>query len=189
MGQSEVIVNNGYGYPCDKTKELILYVAEFLADKPGYGATLLNKALYFIDNISYINTGKPISNLDYIKQEFGPTPKPSQFLKIKQEMLLDKELEEKKFDAFGRVQKKCFALRSPNLDVFDKNEIVIMDKVLNQLTEHNATSISNISHKVMAWEVASMMEDLPLNTYLLSSKSPTEEDVQWATEKIKSYQH
>ena len=177
------------GHNNDKTVELILYVASSLADQPAYGATLLNKALYFIDNIYYLKSGQPVSNLSYIKQDFGPTPKPSQFLAIKNAMIANNDLEEKKFDFFGKVQKKCFALRKPNVEVFEKEEIVLMDQVLNALSQHNATSISHLSHKVMAWELANKMEDLPLNTYFLTSTAPTDADLNWAKEKIASLKH
>jgi hypothetical protein len=173
-----------YGHTPDKTKELILFIADFLKNQPTYGATLLNKALYFIDNLAYIKLGKPVSTLEYVKQRYGPTPKPSQFLAIKSEMINDGELEEKKSDWFGKVQIKCFGTREADITVFEKEEIVLINKVLDTLSGYNASAISNFSHGLMAWSLASMMEDLPLNTSLLSSKPPTEKSIQWAREKI-----
>jgi len=32
-----------------KTTELVIYIADQLKDNPNYGATLLNKALYYTD--------------------------------------------------------------------------------------------------------------------------------------------
>lgn len=169
----------------DKTKELFVYVANRLKDKPTYGATMLNKALYFIDNLSYMKTGKPISGFKYVKQDFGPTPNPQHFLPIKESLIENKEIEEIKSDFFGRLQKKCIPLREPDIDKFSKEEIYLMDNLLAGIANHNATSISEFSHTFMAWELASNMDELPFFTFLLTSKLPSENDVNWATGKIK----
>lgn len=170
-----------------KTRELLLYVADRLKDVPNYGATLLNKALYFIDHTNYLVKKESVSNFNYVKQDFGPTPIPSQFLPLKKSLIENDEMTEIKSDFFGLVQKKCLPKRKPNTDVFDKDEIILIDRVISVIASHNASSISEMSHRFLAWKLAENMEELPLHTFLLTSKAPTEGDVAWAKSEIEKY--
>lgn len=179
-----MIIAKKRNYSDAKTKELVLYIANALKDQPAYGATLLNKALYYIDNVSYLKFKKPVSNLKYVKQHYGATPSPSEFLSLWNELIHNKDLEEVKTEFFGKVQKKHLALRSPNIEYFNNEEIMLIDKVIANISNHNATSISNASHKVLAWEIADDMEELPLYSYLLTSKIPTDNDISWAKREI-----
>lgn len=170
-----------------KTRELLMYVADRLKDVPNYGATLLNKVLYFIDHTNYLVNKRPISNLNYVKQDFGPTPIPSQFLPLKEDLIDNDEMTEIKSDFFGLVQKKCLPNRKPNTDVFDKDEIILIDRVIAVVATHNANSISEISHRFLAWKLAENMEKLPYYTFLLTSKAPTDSDIAWANSEIEKY--
>lgn len=171
-----------------KTKELMLYVAGKLSKEESYGSVLLNKALYFIDNISYLRTGAPVSRFSYVKQELGPTPEPAQFLSLKAELETAGDIEMVRSDYWGRVQKKMIAKRSAKLDDFKATEIDLIDEVLANIGRFNATQISDISHKFPAWQVAQDKEKLPLFTYLISSKAPTDEDIKWAQSKLNGIQ-
>lgn len=173
----------------EKTRELILYVTEKLKDEPTYGATLLNKALYFIDNISYLNSGKPISELRYIKQEHGPTPRPKDFLPLREDMVAEGELREEKMDFFGRVQKKYIPQRTSNTEFFSKEEVMLIDNVLSKICKANATDISEFTHTFLAWQLAEHMEELPYFTFLLTSTEPAPADIEWANTQIASLEH
>jgi hypothetical protein len=168
-----------------KTHELILYIASKLALRSNYGSTLLNKALYFSDSIAYMKLGQPISSFKYIKQNFGPTPDPAQFLKIRDKLVKVGDLEISSMEYFGRLQKKVIAKRQPNVSVFSVEEIVIVDDVLNQIEHMSGTDISDLSHQFPAWKVADDKEELPFFTFLLSSKSPSPDDILWAKQELK----
>lgn len=170
-----------------KTKELILYISSRLKDKPNYGATLLNKALYFIDSMNYLKRGKAITDFKYIKQEFGPTPAPSQFLSIRDEMMINNDLEVISTPYFGRTQTKYVAKREPAINVFDKEELVTIADVLESICDKGAVEISEISHNFLAWELARDKEEIPLYTFLLTSKEPDTEDYKWAEDSIDKY--
>lgn len=171
----------------NKTKELILYISSRLKDRPNYGATLLNKSLYFIDSMSYLKKGKPITDFGYIKQQFGPTPKPSQFLSIRDEMVANEDLEVSSTTYFGRGQTKYVAKREPLINVFDKDELVTITDVLENICDANAIDISEYSHRFLAWEFANDKELLPLFTFLLTSKEPETGDYAWANIAIENY--
>jgi len=167
-----------------KTKELIIYLAGKLAVKDNYGGTLLNKALYFIDNVSYLKTGLPVSELTYIKQEFGPTPAPSLFLSIRDQLVLNGEAEIAEVEYFGRIQKKLVAKREADLKFFTAAEIALVDSILFSVQDWTGIQASDISHKFPAWQAAENKEPLPFFTFLLSAKDPSEEDIKWALSQI-----
>jgi hypothetical protein len=51
-----------------KSTELIIYIAEQLKDSPNYGATLLNKTLYYVDLMQYLTNGSTITDFQYVNQ-------------------------------------------------------------------------------------------------------------------------
>jgi hypothetical protein len=170
-----------------RTIELVLYVAEKLNNQATYGATLLNKALYLIDNIAYLKLERPISKLNYVKQDRGATPAPNQFLRIRDELIKENQLKEIKTDFFGFAQKRYVPLRPANVNVFDKEEIVLIDQVLEMLATHNASTVSDLSHKHVSWQVSENMDELPYYSFLLTSRPANELDLKWAQEEIKKF--
>jgi hypothetical protein len=171
----------------DKTSELIIYIASRLKDKPNYGATLLGKSMCLIDSMSYLKNGKPISRLEYIKQEFGPTPDPKEFLSLRDTLILNNDLEKVEANYFGRTQIKYVAKREPNVSVFDKDEIVLINDVIESISDTNATEISDYTHQFISWIFASKKEKLPFYTFLLTNAEPETKHLNWANGLINSY--
>jgi hypothetical protein len=176
----------GLGKPSIKTVELIIYISSKLKDKPTYGATLLGKSLCLIDSMNFLKTGHPITDFSYIKQERGPTPNPSQFLPIRDRLVKSGDLEMIEAQYFGRTQNKFVAKREPKIDVFNKDEIYLIDEVLESICDLNATQVSNMSHEFIAWIFAKDKEELPFYTFLLTQADPELEDYAWAEKLIKA---
>lgn len=170
--------------PSVKTGELIIYIASRLQDKPTYGATLLGKALCLIDSMNYLRTGSPISDFEYIKQEFGPTPDPKRYLSIRDKLEISGELQRIESDFFGRKQIRYEAKRQPQIGVFEKEELVLINDVIESLGSVSASQISDYTHSFIAWIFAEQKEKLPFYTFLLSSKEPDSEDYTWAESMI-----
>jgi len=170
-----------------KTIELIIYISSKFKDRPNYGSTLLGKSLYLIDSMSYLRTGNPITDFTYIKQERGPTPLPSIFLPIRDTLVANKELEKIDADYFGRKQQKFISKREPQIDVFDKDEIFLIDDVLESIGDHNAAEISDYTHQFLAWIIANDKEELPFYSFLLTENEPEVKDLEWANKSIKAY--
>src|SRR5271157_2942127 len=57
-----------------KLAELILYISQRCALDPKFGATKLNKILYFSDFIAYADLGYGITGVEYSHRELGPAP-------------------------------------------------------------------------------------------------------------------
>ena len=56
----------------DRFKELVLYVCEKCVADPRFGATKLNKILYFADFLAYAESGEPITGMEYRENLNGP---------------------------------------------------------------------------------------------------------------------
>ena len=171
-----------------KTVELIVYITTKWKDKPKCGATHLNKALCFSDVLSYLKTGNQITDLTYIKQDFGPTPNPRQFLSIRNFLIEHGDVELIDLNYFGQIQKRLVPKRHPDLDLFTKDEIVLVDEVLEEISEKNAVELSEYSHRFLAYDAADEKEEMPLFSFLLTSVDPEPEDYEWAEKSIKAYE-
>jgi hypothetical protein len=168
-------------------QELILYICHKLESSPGFGATVLNKALYYIDHSYYVSFEKKLTGFKYVKQQFGPTPKPSEFLPICSSLFAKNRIEEKSVEFFGRRQKRFCALEMPDLTVFRSEEIALIDSVIDTISNHHGTSISNASHEELGWKLAKMMEEIPPFAYLLTETELNQNDVDWAIKTIHEY--
>jgi hypothetical protein len=164
-----------------KTEKVVLYIANKMKDKPKYGAVVLNKALYFIDNVAYLKFGKSISSFSYIKQDQGPTPNPKEFMPLIDQLTKSGKLTKHSKYYFGRTQYKCIAEQMPELDGdFTADEVALMDEVLESIENMNATELSEHSHTYIAWKAATKMETIPLYSFLLTARQPTEAEILWA---------
>ena len=181
--------NQGLGnYSNEKTEQLLLYICDKMKDEKGFGSTVLNKVLYYVDSINYLHTGEPLSDLTYIKQKNGPTPKPSQFLPLRTHLISEGKLKVNLVDFFGRTQKRPECLINPNLERFTANEVSLIDRIIDQFKEIDGTLASHISHQEPAWEIANSMEELPFYTFLLTPQEDLNaDDIDWATQSISEH--
>lgn len=99
-------------------QQVILYMANKLADKPNFGETLLNKLLYFVDFDFYEWTGELMTGQEYIKQPFGPVPK--KISTILDAMEAQGSIKRISTQRHGHVQKKVKAIAEPDMSVFEE---------------------------------------------------------------------
>src|SRR6266498_2034018 len=59
----------------ERLREMILYICAKCADDPAFGATKLNKILWFSDFLAYFQRGVPITGVAYQRLSRGPAPK------------------------------------------------------------------------------------------------------------------
>src|SRR5213080_257372 len=62
-----------FEWKAGRFKDVVLYIAEELADDPTFGSTKLNKILYFSDTDAYRLLGEPITGAVYQRNRYGPT--------------------------------------------------------------------------------------------------------------------
>ncbi len=161
-----------------KFRELVLYIAERCQEHPFFGATKLNKILFFSDFIAYDQLGVPITGAEYAALEYGPGPR--RWLPIRDDMLIDSEI---KILRDGS-QQRVLAQRSPDLGRFSPSERGIVDEVIEALENEDAESVSNLSHRFLGWRAAraeclvtGATTTIPYETIHVSNESLTQSEV------------
>ncbi len=172
-------------FDANKLKELVLYVAYKSLDDPSFGATKLNKILFFSDFLAYGQLGKPITGATYQKLDQGPAPR--ELLPI-QERLEEKGeviLLERKY--FGYVQKRLWPCREPDISTFSPQEISLVDEVIEALRDHNAFQASVLSHRVPGWQLAGDRDEIPYEAVFLSREPLTESAIRRGQQLAEQY--
>lgn len=151
----------------DKMRELILYVSRRSEDDPKFGATKLNKILFFSDFLAYRQYGQAITNQPYFRLEWGPAPKCLVPLRVR--MIKDGDLALQTRDYYGEKQDRTVALREPDLAHFKGIEVAIVDHVIERLRDLDAGEASELSHRFTGWKLAGHKENIPYYVALLDS--------------------
>ena len=169
-----------------KLRELILYISQKCATDPTFGATKLNKILFFADFLAYANLGKAITNFDYQKLPQGPAPR--RLVPVRDQMIADGELVIQQVRLLrGNVQKRTVNLRPPDLAIFSGDEIALVDEVIEALEGAKAEAVSELTHRMLGWKLVDEGESIPYNTIFLSNEPLTEAEIQRGRELAKLF--
>lgn len=135
----------------DKFRQILFYIFKKVGGKPNVGMTVIYKLLYFIDFDYYEKYEEQLMGLKYIKNHFGPTP--VLFEKIIQDMIKNDEIEVIKSKFYQHEQKKYLLNPSlePDLSILNGREMEHIDWELQRLSDLNATTLSELSHKDVPW--------------------------------------
>lgn len=144
--------------PDARLSEMMLYVAKKSQNDPSFGATKLNKILFFADFCSYEHRGRPITGAEYMKLDKGPVPR--RLLAVKAKLTSTNQAEEKQVACARYSQKRLVPLREPNLNGFSPEDIAYVDKVISCLRDANASDVSDLSHNRI-WRIAGTKETIP----------------------------
>jgi len=159
----------------ERLRELILYISQKCADDPTFGATKLNKILFYSDFYSYFRFGQPVAGLEYQRLPNGPAPK--QLVPVRQEMIADGDVAIQKITFKNKQQHRCIPLRDPDLSKFSGRDIALIDEQIEDLWGKRASEVSDESHQ-RAWRIAKDRESIPYQAiYLSDSDDLTEDDV------------
>ncbi len=163
----------------ERLKRLVLYIIWKTGSYPDFGATKLNKVLWFVDSRAYEKYQKSITGTTYIKKQHGPVPK--EIEKAKQELKQQGVVESRKFSYFNKEVNKLVTFQCPNLSLFNYEEIGLVDWWIRYIAEeHTASSISEKSHDY-AWDLAEMNEEIPLYAVFTPRiRHPKEDELTWA---------
>lgn len=162
----------------EKFKRLVHYVIWRAGKRDWFGATKLNKVLWFADSRAYVLTGKSITGASYTRQEHGPCPRA--VMPVRDELLAEGAIRVTWEGSLTRF----VALFPPDTTIFTKDEISAADWWIDHISaDHTAGSISEASHDY-AWEIAAMGETIPLHAALVTRirEEPSPEAMRWAKE-------
>src|SRR5713226_3774858 len=133
----------------EKFRELLLYIATTCDDHFYFGATKLNKMLFYSDFTAFEQLGAPITGATYVALDHGPAPR--QLPRIQEEMKRQGELAVREDNLH---QKRLIALREPDLSKFIGTEIAVVDQVIFDLRSHTAKAVSEWFHGFLGWQAA-----------------------------------
>lgn len=135
-----------------KFKNILLYILERCAGKPNVGETVLYKLLYFSDFNYYELYEEHLSGARYRKLPYGPVP--LSFEKIVSSMIEKGELKKIKTEYFNKLQTRYIPLEKADLTKLIASEKEVIDKVIEQMSDWSASSISSYSHNDMPWKAS-----------------------------------
>lgn len=140
-----------------KLEELIVHLGSH-SGVTNLGLTKLWKLIYFVDARALRELGEPVTGSDFIKYEHGPVP--SRGEKHLRRMTRSGEVTTTPRDVGGKTLNEVKAVRAPDLSVFSKVELGVIDAVCAELGRKSATILSDLSHKEPSWHYAPMREKL-----------------------------
>lgn len=147
----------------EKLKELILFISDHCKDKPMFGATHLNKILYFADFLHYKYTGRPISDSEYFKLEAGPAPK--QLVPAREQLIGAGLLEIRERPTLsGYIQKRPTPTGDVSTTFLTDEQKQFIRDIANQACTFTASDLSGLTHKHLAWQLAGNRDDIPFFT-------------------------
>ncbi|MDO9586768.1 MAG: Panacea domain-containing protein [Brevundimonas sp.] len=161
----------------EKFKRLVHYVIAQAGSHPGFGATKLNKVLWFADARQWTLTGKSITGATYVRQQFGPVPQ--QIMPVRSE--LEGEGAIKCYSSKSDYEGWRFkSLRPAPATAFSADELQLVRHWIKIIDEdHTAETISELSHDY-GWEIAAMGETLPFHAVLAGRRrAPTDQELAW----------
>jgi hypothetical protein len=160
-------VDVGKQIPDDATfAELILYISRLSEGDHRFGATKLNKLLFYADFLAYVRFGRSITAHEYQKLEHGPAPR--RLMPIRNELIQKMELALRVTDQYGRQQNRTFALREPDLSRFRPEEIDLICELVDEHWDKKATQMSDESHGLLMWQLAVEGETIPYEAALVA---------------------
>jgi hypothetical protein len=158
-----------------KFKELVIFIALQCQDDPWFGATKLNKLLFYSDFIAYSKFGRAITWHTYQRLDNGPAPR--RMLPMLSELEREGSIVRVERDRFGKTQKTAIARREANLEGFSGEEIGLVASLIKQCWGKSARQISDLSHSFIGWKIAGSNEDIPYEMALVRPERPTAADL------------
>jgi antitoxin SocA-like protein len=137
-----------------KLKELILHMAkQNVQDNWKFGAVKLNKLLFYSDFLSYLRRGVSITGQEYFAIQEGPAPR--RMLPVTEKMICDGEFAYELIDVgAAKPLKKPLALRPPDYDKLDTQDVVIANEVIERFRAFNGTQLTALSHQFAGYIAA-----------------------------------
>ncbi len=155
--------------------ELILYVAVKCAEDQTFGATKLNKILWWSDFEAYAQSGQPITGAEYMRLGRGLAPR--RLLPVRQLLVDAHDAAVRQQNLFGGYpQVRVIPLREPRLDLFTASQIIIVDQVITRTWGKSANEVSLMSHG-KAWAILADGASIPYEAVFLSDEPVNDIDV------------
>ena len=154
-----------------RLRELVVYISNRSDSDPYFGAIKLNKILYHSDFEAFRRFGVPITGYRYSRLKFGPAPKAVTY--AREDLAREGAIRTEEVLIGNFKQIRTIAQREASLDVFTRDEIILVDEVISRLWSQNATEVSDASHDVR-WKVLRNNDPIPYEFAFLSNDPVSE---------------
>ena len=154
--------------------ELILYIAKRCEADPTFGATKLNKILWWADFLSYARNGEPVTGVEYQKLPAGPAP--VRLLPVREALIRAGNAKLVEQRRHLHMQMRLVPLREADTTLFTDTQLAVVNEQIYELWGQTASEISNDSHG-KAWESRAMQESIPYEAIFLSDLPISPSDV------------
>lgn len=187
-GVAMVAVRTERGVEFDREKFLdaIHFIIHFCQSKPEVlGKTKLHKCLYYSDMLHFVVEGKPLTGVDYVKAQFGPT---ARYLEWGLKTLRERgQISVRTEDYFGLGKFVFVSEQAPQSNRLSQEEKALIAEVIAFVCERTAREISEISHAA-PWQNANMGERIPYSSahlLLPPTRQPSERDIAYAEQQMR----
>lgn len=168
----------------EKFKEAILFLASYCPPEE-LGNVKLHKMLYFADMMNFLEEGRPLTGVDYLKQKFGPTAR--HLTSAVEELAREERLVVRENEHHGFFKKDYLVTPGFKPLRLAQREQALLRDVADFVRGKTARQISEISHNA-AWEAAELGEVIPYFTALqLVPTEVTDDDRAWALETARAH--
>ena len=169
-----MITNSEFALNKPKLKDVVLYISS-ACKREELGNVKLHKILYFADMLHFLSTGKPLTGVEYQKQQFGPVARHLTW--AVNELCREGRLVVERRDYYGYQKLDYKALEVPTSDQLTNREIDLLNEVIDAVCARSAREISELSHK-RPWEAAEMGGTIPYySAYGLLPTQISDEDI------------
>lgn len=132
-----------------KYKNVILFFANKIKNGT-LGKLKIMKLLYFLDFDFFEKYGKSITGDEYLRFERGPVPRMAE--KILKEMQgKDIKISNVKIAKGYNDQQRIEPLKSFDLNLFSKEELLMMEEIAEKWEKFSGTEMKNASHGEAPW--------------------------------------
>ncbi len=132
-----------------KYKNLILFFANKIRNGT-LGKLKIMKLLYFLDFDYFEKYGKSVSGDEYLRFDYGPVPKMAKRILEKMNGK-DIKITKKKIGSGYNDQQHIEALKDFDVNLFSKEELLMMEEIANKWERFSGAEMKNASHGEAPW--------------------------------------
>ena len=167
-----------------KFRELIIYIAKKCGEADFFGATKLNKILYWADFEAFRRFGQPITGARYFRLPNGPAPKA--LLPVRGELEAEGAITIEHRPIGNRRQDRVVAERMPYTDLFSDDELAVVDEFISRFWGQTAEEVSDASHDII-WKTRNDGDAIPYEAIYLSNGDVTPQEIERTRQLAKEF--
>lgn len=154
-------MNEHFQFDREKFKDVVHYVIGYVCkhlEPEVLGNTKLHKILYYSDILRYLDTGNPLTGVDYQRQKFGPTAR--HLTQSLRDLTNEGRISIRTVNYFSHKKFEYNSLREPQIRLLADDERALLEHIIGFVCAHKAVEISDFSHDEV-WASVPMGERIP----------------------------